>query len=196
MTANPTTYGLDAGQATTLATKVATLTTGVDDQATTRTNAKMQSSAVQNSDADAATFWRLLAAQAIADPTVLDSNLADLGLTRRGPSPTPLPAPTTPPEFSLLKLDLGRAYFSFRDSGSAGPRVRAANSIGIQVSLVNGSAAAVSGEADTGNIQQVNRTYRPVNTLPGIVSHRAYGRWITQRGLTSPWSDAVAFNAQ
>ena len=90
----------------------------------------------------------------------------------------------TPPEFSLLKLDLGLVYFSFRDSGSAGARARAANAIGIQVSLVDGSAAAVSGEADTGNIQQLNRTYRPVNTLPGIVRHRAYGRWITQRGLT------------
>ncbi len=196
ITAAPATYGLEAGQATVLATKLTQLTTDVSAQTTLRNQAKEMSARILNSDSDVSSCFRLLAVQAMSDPWVSDPDLANLGLSRRKPSHTPRPAPTRPPEFSLWKLDLGLAYFAFRDGGSAGPRSRAANAIGIQVSLVAGSEPAVAGEADTGNIQQMARTYRAVKTLPGRVPHRAYARWITARGLTSPWSDAVAFNAQ
>lgn len=196
ITANPTDYGLDAGQATDLATRVGTLTTEIANQETARSAAKAQSATTQTADSDAESYFRNLAAIAVADPLVDDAMLATIGLARRDPNPSPRPAPATAPEFTLLKLEPNLAYFSFRDAGSAGPRGRATNAIGVQVSLVNASAPPLPDEANLGVISLMTRTYRSVPTIPGIVPHRAYARWVTQRGLLGPWSTGISFNAQ
>src|SRR5258708_19466461 len=111
ITAAPATYGLEAGLATVLATKVAQLTTDVSAQTTLRNEAKAMSSRILNSDSDISSFFRLLAAQALSDLWVSDSDLANLGLSRRKPSYTPRRAPPPPPQFSPWNLQPGFPSF-------------------------------------------------------------------------------------
>lgn len=122
----------------------------------------------------------------ISDAT--DGVLATIGITRRAPNPTPKTVPQVQPEFTLVGVKPGVINLRFREEGSAQPRARAANSNGVQIAVVNGTAAPADGEADTAPNIFVSRSPASLDStnMPGQV--RLYSRWVTQRGLTGPWS--------
>jgi len=117
-----------------------------------------------------------------------DGVLATLGITRRAPSPTPKTVPQEPPEFTLVSVKPGIINIRFREEGSAQPRARAATTNGVQIAVVNGTPTPTDGEADAAPNQFVSRSPASLDStnMPGQV--RLYARWVTQRGLTGPWS--------
>jgi hypothetical protein len=125
-----------------------------------------------------------------------DGVLATLGITRRAPSPTPKPVPQVQPEFTLVGVKPGVINLRFREEGSAQPRARAANTTGVQIAVVNGTAAPADGEADAAPIIFVSRSSASLDStnMPGQV--RLYSRWVTQRGLTGPWSTPLNVSVQ
>jgi hypothetical protein len=82
----------------------------------------------------------------------------------------------------------GIVNFRFRTAGSARPRARAENTNGIQLAVVDASKPTVDGEADLVPTLHITRSPATVDStdMPGQV--RLYARWVTPRGLTSPWT--------
>ena len=117
-----------------------------------------------------------------------DGVLASMGITRRDPGATPKTVPLAAPEFSLEDAKPGYLRLRFREAGSASPRARAANTIGVQVAVVDAAKPEADGEADT--VPYVTLTRSPVNldssSMPGQV--RLYARWIGSRGQVGAWS--------
>ena len=125
-----------------------------------------------------------------------DGVLASIGITRRSAGTTPKTVPQSPPEFTLVSVLPGIINIRFREEGSTQPRARAASTNGVQIAVVNGTAAPVDGEADAAPNQFISRSPASLDstTMPGQV--RLYARWITQRGLTGPWSLALNVSVQ
>lgn len=125
-----------------------------------------------------------------------DGVLASIGITRRSPSLTPKTVPQVQPEFTLVGVTPGVINLRFREEGSAQPRARAASTTGVQIAVVNGTAAPVDGEADAAPNIFVSRSPASLDStnMPGQV--RLYARWVTQRGLTGPWSLALNVSVQ
>ena len=125
-----------------------------------------------------------------------DGVLASIGITRRSAGSTPKTVPQSPPEFTLVNVVPGIINVRFREEGSTQPRARAASTNGVQIAVVNGTAAPVDGEADAAPNQFISRSPASLDstTMPGQV--RLYARWITQRGLTGPWSLALNVSVQ
>jgi hypothetical protein len=149
--------------------------------------------ATQAMNAPGATHDQLLAklrdvGNAVRVSNASDDAIAAIGISRRQPGATPKRAPAVAPEFSVESVAPGVINVRFREGGSAQPRARAANAIGVQIAVVNGAAAPVAGEVDSAPNQFVSRS--PVSldstSMPDLV--RLYARWITQRGETSPWT--------
>lgn len=120
--------------------------------------------------------------------TASDGVLASMGITRRSPGSTPKTVPQEPPEFTLASLKPGIINIRFREEGSAQPRARAATTTGVQIAVVDGTVAPADGEADAAPNQFVPRSPASLDSTNMPKQVRLYARWVTQRGLTGPWS--------
>lgn len=101
-------------------------------------------------------------------------------------------APQEPPEFSLDSLVPGIINIRFRTSGSAQPRARAANTIGVQVAVVNAANPVADNEADNAPTHFASSSPGTLNSAKMPRHVRLYARWMTPRGLTGPWSLPVS----
>jgi hypothetical protein len=81
-------------------------------------------------------------------------------------------------------------YARFRTAGSASPRARANGATGIQLAVVDAAAPAAEGEANNVPTLHVTRSPAAIDSTGMPNKVRLYARWITARGLTSPWSRA------
>jgi hypothetical protein len=117
-----------------------------------------------------------------------DDMIQAIGVDRRSGSRTPITIPTDAPEFALDTVLPGFIRLRARTSGSASPRARTPNSIGIQIAVVDGTTAKADGEADTVPNRYASRSPMEISSdgLPAKV--RLYARWQTQRGQVSGWS--------
>jgi hypothetical protein len=75
-----------------------------------------------------------------------------------------------------------------RESGSVSPRARAANANGIQIAVVDGTAAVTDCEANDAPIKSVSHSPMQLHTARWPAKVRLYARWQTQRGEVSSWS--------
>lgn len=117
-----------------------------------------------------------------------DDEVMSIGVSRRDPSPTPILAPATAPEFTLVKIAPGTISVRFREEGSASPRARAENTKGVLIAVVDGVKPVVDGEADTVATLQCPRSPVMLDSTAMPAQVRLYACWVTDRGLTSPWS--------
>ncbi len=118
--------------------------------------------------------------------------LAAIGVRRKKLRGTDRLAPRTPPEFSLAGAVPGVLMVRFRTEGSARPRARETNTIGVQIAFVNGATPTVKGEADTVPSRFVSSSPATLDSRDLPKQARLYARWMTQRGLTGPWSLPLA----
>jgi hypothetical protein len=126
-------------------------------------------------------------------PDLDSSVLATLGLPVLDKMPTPIAAPTVAPVLGLTSVAPGVANLTFKIEGAANPRARLKGSVGVQVSVADSAAAGGAQTADAGAKMSVSRSPFQLDTAGFPAAVRIYARWITQRGLTGPWSNAVAF---
>jgi len=149
--------------------------------------------ATQAMNAPGATHDQLMAklrdiGNAVRVSNASDDAIAAIGISRRQPSPTPKRAPAVAPEFSVESVAPGVINVRFRAAGSAQPRAREANAIGVQIAVVNGAAAPTATEPDAAPNQFVSRSPVGLDSTKMPDQVRLYARWITQRGHTSPWT--------
>jgi hypothetical protein len=191
---DPTTVGLTADLVTAL-TAALTAAQSANDAANAAVAAKNAATTAFTGPSGAlANLKDLLrnCANAARVSSVSDDMIASIGVARRSAVPTLKTPATEAPEINLVSVAPGVINLTFRTSGSAAPRARAQNAIGIQVSVVDASSPVADGEANRGMITQVSRTPAQLNTVGYPANVRLYGRWITARGLTSPWTAAIA----
>ena len=124
VTATPTAYGLVAADATALA---GALNTAKTDYATLLAAIGAKKNATQALSGPAGALKALTAlARSLANKarssTATDASLADIGIYRRDPVPTPVPAPTTPPDFGIANILPGEAIVRFRQPSGGEPR--------------------------------------------------------------------------
>jgi len=126
-------------------------------------------------------------------PNLDSSVLATLGLPVLDKMPTPIPVPTVAPVLGLTSVAPGVANLTFKIEGAANPRARLKGSVGVQVSVVDSAAVGGASTAYAGAKLSVSRSPFQLDTTAFPAAVKIYARWITQRGYTGPWSNAVAF---
>jgi hypothetical protein len=114
--------------------------------------------------------------------------LKEIGMKRKAPKRAVCPAPTDSPEFNFTGAIHGLIGVRFREKGSARPRARAENTIGVQIAAVDASNPKKDGEANRAPSQIVTSSPAQLNSTEMPPKVRLYARWITRRGLTGPWS--------
>jgi hypothetical protein len=186
----PASLGLTAADVTELGTLVTAAQTAHDEVNATRLQVKAKTQALSAPDGALELLKAKLRdiANAARVSSASDNAVAAIGVNRRDPSPTPKNPPADPPEFSVESVAPGVINIRFRTAGSARPRARAENTSGVQIAVVNGANPAADGEADTVPPLIVTRSPATLDskTMPDKV--RLYARWVTPRGLTSPWT--------
>lgn len=186
----PTSLGLTPEDVT----KLGTLLTTTQDAHDTVNAARMQvKAATQGLSAPGGANDQLEAhlryiANAARVSNATDDEVMTIGVSRRDPSPTRKNAPEAAPEFSLVNVVPGRINVRFRQSGSASPRARAKDTKGVLIAVVNGSQPQADGEADNVPTRQYPRSPLGLDSTAMPAQVRLYARWVTDRGLTGPWS--------
>jgi hypothetical protein len=192
ITAGPTTYGLTAPQASTLAASVAAYETAL----ATATNASTRTTpAVAAKDAARADMVLLIQSYVAiiqATPTVTEEQLADLGLTIRSDVRPPISAPTTQCVISSLGIVNLDGRFSLADETTPSARRRPVGVIGAEFWYkVGGPAPIIAEGMSFGGLKtRTPFSFALPSTASGqIVYFRC--RWMTARGLPGPWGPLV-----
>jgi hypothetical protein len=139
------------------------------------------------------THWRVvvevrkIGVKARASSAPADA-LKKIGMKRPAPKRGLRPAPTDSPEFTFTGTIAGMIGIRFRESGSARPRARAADTLGVQIAFADAANPRKDGEADRSPSLLVTSSPAKLDSTGWPARARLYARWITRRGLTGPWS--------
>lgn len=190
VTANPTSYGLVAGDATALHTLRLDFTTKlalVSDPAT-RTSIAVQNK--NDSRAALVAKIRSLAAIVNADPDTTDGQRQELGLTVQDQTQTPIPPPATKPLLSVEGVGALQAGLRLVDELTPNSRSKPFGVTGAMI------YAKVGGEAPPASVEEctfmgfATRNRHTVAFAPAQAGETAYvlARWINAKGEAGPVS--------
>jgi hypothetical protein len=189
ITANPTDYGLVAGQATAFHTLRLAFTTALATSSNPATRTSVTVAAKDAAKADMVVSARSLAMVALAYPLVTPSDLLAAGLIVKNTVPTPIPAPTTVPLLDFLS-SIGQAVtIGYADETSPSAKYKPFGVIGLQVFTQVGGTAPVG--VETMQLKAtVGRWPIRLQFAGGDVGENVYvmARWVTRKGLTGPSS--------
>jgi len=199
ITANPSTYGLMASDATAIATVVnaydSALTTALDPSTKTRATVAAKDSAKA---AMLAVVRRYAQFIKLNDGVTNEEKIA-LGLTIDDTGRTPIPAPGTQPICTIIGTTPLRHTLRYADASTPAKRAKPRGVIGLELYYFvapPATAAPLSPDAGDGVEFYGVATRQPYQVeLDAIdVGKQAtyYARWITRTGLVGPWSAPVA----
>lgn len=192
-TANPTLYGLTAGQAL----QYATLNTVWQDALAAASDPSTRTApAVAAKDVakvNVKQYSRALAAVVQAFPGITPDLLGDLGLTVRDTGRTPQPAPQTYPLVNILSSAAHAAIVALNDQNTPNARRRPDGVIGAQIFVSFGPTPPNGVNEMT---QLGVQTRYPQNWDLGVsnVGKMAWiiARWMNRKGQTGPISTAAS----
>jgi hypothetical protein len=194
--ANPTNYGLLAGDATTITAAYNSWHAAylLATSPTTRTPATV--AAMATAKAASLITFRSYAQIIQSNVAVSDANKAAAGLTVRATGRTPIPAPTNVPILGLVVQTPGVAQINYKNS--ANPTSKQKPYGALQVQLSYQVAPTGTPDPDAGNLGLV-ATKAPFlfNTPAGGTGKiiDIWGRFMTRRGLVGPWSAMLQITA-
>lgn len=192
ITATPTAYGLTAPQALVYAGLHAAFAASYAAAVapSTRTIATV---ATKDTDKfDLLAEARLLANVVQAWPSITPTLLADLGLTVRDVTPTPIAAPTTFPILSVVAASMLAHIMRYADELTPAARKKPFGAIALELWKFVGTTipAGPEGCSFHGDITK-NPAPIAFGSGDGGKLCTYYARWTTRRGLVGPWSAAV-----
>jgi hypothetical protein len=197
ITANPSTYGLMASDATAIA-NVANAFDAALTRATDR-NTKTQGAVAAKDSAKAAmvAVLRHYAQVIKMNDGITNEEKTDLGLTIDDPQPSPVPAPTTQPICSIVGATPMQHTLRFADAATPTKRAKPQGVMGLELHYYIGDTPPVSPDAAGGTTKFYGlATKQPfaVTLNPADKGKTAtyYARWITRTGLVGPWSSPVS----
>lgn len=188
--ATPLLYGITAGDAATIAAADADFQAKyiISTSPTGRTPVSVQDTiTARNTNVQVIrAYGRLI----LANAGVADADKVALGLHLRDPINTPIPAPLTNPIIALVGATPGQLTATYRDSAAA-PLIKAKpfGAAALELFVQLGTVAPITPGA-TPFAGLVTRSPFPIDTSAGTPGQTAYvyGRWVTAKGLTGPWS--------
>ncbi len=188
--ANPTTYGLVAGDATAIDTSISAFEAAyaLSTAPATRTPVTVQATIdARNASVQVVRGYGRLV---LANAGVADADKLALGLHLRDPVNTKIPAPSTAPVVNVIGITPGVLTMTSRDSMAA-PKVKAKPFGATQLLLYAqfGTVAPVT-PAATPFRGAFTKTPFALDTSSGTPGQTAYiyGRWQNQKGEVGPWS--------
>ena len=196
LTASPTTYGLVAGDATTVAASL-TLWSAAYTAAITPSTRTPVTVAAKDTQRIASTLILRPYAQRIAvNPAVTNGNKVAIGVNPRGTVPTPIPAPTTPPILYWKGAFPGEIKLAYKDTALGATKKKPFGAIGLEVWAGYG---ATSPPPLSGCVYQKTMTKSPnVLDTTGHAGEAVaiYGRFVTRSGpggnaQFGPWSTVL-----
>jgi len=188
--AGPATYGLAAGDATSITAAFtawhAAYLLAVNPA--TRTTATVAAKDVQK--AASLIVWRTYAQLIQSNVSVSNMAKAAAGLTVKATGRTPIPAPGTAPILGFIGSTPGVQTLKYHDTSTPTTKAKPFGAIQLEVWASVGSIPPVGGPAGTAFVGLFTKSPFPVNYLSPQAGMTAYyyGRWTTRRGLVGPWS--------
>lgn len=197
--AGPTAYGLVAGDATAISAQntsyQAAYALAVDPSTRTPSTVAAKDAAKSL----ALSVVRPYALQINANAGVTDEQRADLGLTIRKTTPTPVPAPSTAPGITFRAAIPLATTLGYYDTATPTTKAKPYGTIGMELWVAVGTVAAV--DPAQGSFRAL------VTKSPFVVSFEpaqqgkiatVFGRWVTRggtggQGQVGPWSAALTF---
>lgn len=190
ISAAPTTYGLVAGDAVSIAALVATFDAAyaLSNSKSTRTPVTVNQTQVARNNASNTIrgYVRII----LANAGVSDANKTALGLVIRDVHPSAIPAPGTAPVLGLTGATPGVLTLTFRDTGSSlKSRAKPSGVTSLELYCFFGTTAPAS-PAATPFLELHTRSPFAVNVPGDDVGKDAffYGRWLNGKGQPGPWS--------
>ena len=192
ITANPTTYGLVAGDATAFDPLADAFSNALTVALTPSTRTKVTVAAKDSARAAVTAAARQLAAKVQAYPSITPTLLADLGLTVRDVGPTPISAPATQPILGIQSIGTASAVLRFVDELTPDSRRKPAGVIAMQLFMKTGPTPP-TGPDDAEFVGPATKNPHLLD-FSGITAGTnvwLVGRWQTRTGLTGPMSSAI-----
>ena len=191
--ATPTAYNLVVADATAITAAYNTWRTAylAATNPTTRTKATVATKNLQK--ANVLAVVRRYATTIRANVGVSDALKIGLGLRVRDTTPTPVPPPSTKPELSIARIDVGVQEVLARDEGAGAVRARPRGSVGLL--LYRAVGAAPVGSADEATFLTFVGNPRVASTFDAADRGKFatyFARWTNARGEVGPWSNPVS----
>lgn len=193
ITAGPGTYGLQAGDASTIAGVVAGWHAAYLAATDGSTRGPMTIAEKDTQRVTCLSTVRPYCQQIANNGAVLTSDKIALGLNPRTNPPTPIATPTTQPVLSLSLSQPGQSLMRYRDS-AASPSVKAKPFGAIACQVVGAVATTMPSNAATlPLLMTVTKSPFIVTWDPSDTGKTAYvaGRWITRTGRVGPFGAIV-----
>jgi hypothetical protein len=198
ISAAPATYGLTAGDATTIAAAVALfhasyLLAGTTPPHNTPVNPSARTPVtvadMRSQMGAMVPVIRTYASQIRLDPGVTNAAKLALGLTLPNTTPAPIPAPTSFPLLSLLLATPLAHQFNYKDSLSPVGKAKAPGAIQMQLVGVAQATAPPGPDALGPLPSQTKSPFQIVwpSGASGLLASY-FSRWVTRTGLVGPWS--------
>lgn len=192
ITASPTTYGLTAPDAVTIAGAVNPFLAALAVATTPATRTSVTVNTKDTTRANMLLICRQFAQQIVKNPGVTDANKIALGLNPGPTGPTPIPAPVTEPILGLVKMTHLSGQFRASDSATPDVRAKPFGAVAMELWRFIGTTTPVGPEDATFNGLVTKQPF--VQSFDaGDVTKKVWlwGRWVTRTGLVGPWSTAL-----
>ena len=193
LTASPTTYGLLAGDATTVAALYSAWNAAFVLATNPGTRTSVTIAAKDVARVNATVVVRPYAQRISVNPAVANSDKVAIGVTVRSTVPTPVPPPTTFPIIGLLALTPGVFQYSYKDSSLGPTKAKPFGAIGMEVSVGFSATGSlpVSGTVSYGTVTKSPNFFDTTGEAGKTMSF--YARWVTRSGPNGqsqrgPWS--------
>lgn len=191
--ADPARYALTAADAKTLAALAKAYDRAYDlanDPRTKNPGMTAEKDAARN---QAVATFRTYAMQIKRNLGIPDAWKLELGIHLDDRSMTPIPAPTTAPILHVVSAQSGMHTLRYADSQTPSSRAKAPGSIALELVVAVGDEATSDVHEAIGAglfTQQPFQIEYEAENAGKVATY--FGRWVTRRGLTGPWSLPVS----
>lgn len=187
-------YGLAASDATAISAADATWQAAYAVATTEATRTKVTVAAKDLARNQCKALERGYANVIQANSGITQDQKADLGLTIRDTTKSPIPAPTTSPILTIVGATPGQLTVRYADQNTPAARKKPVGAIALQLFAAT-SATVITNPATLPLKASVTRNPVGLDFDSGDAGKTAYvaGRWITRRGLVGPWSAIATY---
>ena len=194
ISSSPGTYGLVAGDATTIATYVNAFTTALAVVNNPGTKTKATVAAKDGAKAAMLDIVRPYAQQVRNNAGVSNADKTSLGVRIVDLTKTPVPPPNSSPLLNVLAATPGEHELRYADGNSPDSRSKPLGAIGLQL-FVAVAAGSVNDPAVAPFRAFVTRQPYAVSFEPADNGKIAtyFARWQNAKGQTGPWSNPISF---
>jgi hypothetical protein len=193
ITATPTAFGLVAGDATAYATLNTAWASAIAAAINPATRTPVTVAAKDTARAALVAKARELAVKVQATPAVTNAQKTSLGLTPRGSTPTPIPAPVTKPVPLVVQYLPLQHVLQIRDVTTPSSRAKPFGAISAQVWGKIGTTPPASIN-DCVFLGTYTKPFLTLTFAGADAGKTVYyiSRWQTRKGLTGPTSDVAS----